>query len=118
MVSANAAGLAPGNYSGSVGVSYAGAAKPIVIPVSLTVTAPAPVIQAVTDAASLLSGPVAPSSLFTVWGSGLGPDQLTPLHLTSGRVDTTLADTQVLFNGAPAPLLMVKAGQINAIVPN
>jgi uncharacterized protein (TIGR03437 family) len=118
MVSANAAGLAPGNYSGSVGVSYAGAAKPLVIPVSLTVTAPAPVIQVVTDAASLMSGPVAPLSLFTVWGSGLGPDQLTPLHLASGRVDTTLADTQVLFNGAPAPLLMVQAGQINAIVPN
>ncbi|HXJ44561.1 MAG TPA: hypothetical protein VNH18_35065, partial [Bryobacteraceae bacterium] len=117
-VSANLAGLAAGAYSGSISLSYVGAAKPLIIPVNLTVTAPAPIIQAVTDAASLVSGPLAPLSLFTVWGTGLGPDQLTPLHLTGGRVDTTLADTQVLFNGAPAPLLIVQSGQINAIVPS
>ncbi len=117
-ISANPAGLAPGSYSGSVSLSYAGAAKPLVIAVNMTVTAAAPIIQAVTDAASLVSSPLAPLSLFTIWGTGMGPDQLTPLHITGNRVDATLADTQVLFNGAPAPLLMVQAGQINAIVPN
>jgi uncharacterized protein (TIGR03437 family) len=119
-VTANSSGLALGSYTGSVTLAYAGGGS-MVIPVTLNVTNPpvaAPLIQAVTDAASFQSGSFAPMSIVTIWGSGLGPAQATPLRFNSaGSIDTTLAQTQVLFNGIPAPLLMVQANQINAIVP-
>jgi uncharacterized protein (TIGR03437 family) len=35
----------------------------------------------------------------------------------SGRVTTDLGTTRVLFDGRPAPLIYVSAGQINTIVP-
>jgi uncharacterized protein (TIGR03437 family) len=36
----------------------------------------------------------------------------------NGRVSSTLAETQVLFDGTPAPLLYAQSGQINAGAPN
>ena len=43
---------------------------------------------------------------------------LTTLVLDdAGRVATTLAGTSLTFNGKPAPLLYVSAGQLSAIVP-
>lgn len=115
-VSANSAGFAAGTYSGTISLAYGGA-SPLVIPVTLTVNPPAPTIQAVTDAASLAAGSLAPFSLFTIWGGNLGPATATPLQLGSSGIATTLASTQVLVNGIPAPLLMVSANQINAVIP-
>ena len=115
-VSTDITGLAAGTYTGSVTLDYGGA-SPLVIPVSLAVLPPAPVIQAVTDAASLGTGALAPFSLISIWGTNLGPAAVTPLQLAGGSISTSLASTQVLVNGIPAPLLMVSAGQINAAIP-
>ncbi len=70
------------------------------------------------NAASWLPGPVAPGEIITITGTGLGPTTGTgPSVLASGAVATQLASTRLLFDGIPAPLLFVRADQINAIVP-
>jgi uncharacterized protein (TIGR03437 family) len=76
-------------------------------------------IGAVTNAASSVSGPVAPGEVVVLYGSGLGPAQLTQSQLdpTSGLVGTNLAGTRVIFNGTPAPVLYTWATQIGVVAP-
>ena len=79
---------------------------------------PAVTVNAVTNAASNLTGPIAPGEIVVLYGSGIGPAQLAQLQLNdSGFVGTTLAGTQVLFNGTPAPLIYSWTTQVAAIVP-
>lgn len=53
-----------------------------------------------------------------LYGSRVWPVQSTAGRLTSdGRFTTDLAGTQVLFDGAPAPLLYASSGQLAAVVP-
>ncbi len=71
------------------------------------------------NTASLIEAPIGPAEVVTLFGDGIGPSaQESFLVGADGRVPTTLSGMQVLFNGAPAPLLMVSASQITAIVPN
>ncbi|MBZ5623596.1 MAG: IPT/TIG domain-containing protein [Acidobacteriia bacterium] len=65
----------------------------------------------IASAASILAGPIAPGELVTLYGSGLGPSQLT----TS---TPDLAGTQVLFNGVPAPVIYSSATQVAAVAPD
>jgi len=76
-------------------------------------------IGAVTNAASSISGPVAPGEVLVLYGSGLGPAQLTQYRLdpTSGLVGTSLAGTSVIFNGTPGPVLYTSATQVAAVAP-
>jgi uncharacterized protein (TIGR03437 family) len=76
-------------------------------------------INAVTNGASNLTGPVAPGEVVVLYGSGLGPARLAQYQLdpTSGLVSTNLAGTSVLFNGTPAPVLYTSATQIGAVAP-
>jgi uncharacterized protein (TIGR03437 family) len=113
--------LPPGTYSGTVTVSSPNIASQTVN-VTLTVSAaPAPVIMAITNAASLQAGPISPGEIVSIFGSNVGPAtppggvlfSLTP----SGMVPTNLGGVTVTFNGVAAPLLFVNALQINAIVP-
>jgi uncharacterized protein (TIGR03437 family) len=70
------------------------------------------------NAASLTLGALAPGEVVSLFGAGIGPQQAVPYQLDSNqRLSTTLAQTQVTFNGIPAPLLYVQGQQINAIVP-
>ncbi|NWG32621.1 MAG: hypothetical protein HXY29_14185 [Rhodocyclaceae bacterium] len=120
VVSIDATGLVEGVYTGSIEVSGVGAANsPLLIPVTLTITVPDPAISVITDAASLLQGPVAPASFVTLWGDWMGPEEPVSLQLTPDgtRVATELAEVQVFFDQTPAPLLLVQARQINAIAP-
>jgi uncharacterized protein (TIGR03437 family) len=69
----------------------------------------------VLNAASVVSGPVAPGEIVTLIGSGIGPSiASTPASLATS---TVLGSTSVLFDGKPGPLLYAAANQINAIVP-
>ncbi|HUJ23075.1 MAG TPA: glycoside hydrolase family 44 protein, partial [Bryobacteraceae bacterium] len=84
-------------------------------PASLPV--PKPDVAAVVNAASY-GKDVAPGQIVTIFGSNLGPSTLQGLALDSnGLVAASLAGAQVLFDGAPAPLVYVSANQLSAIVP-
>ncbi len=77
-----------------------------------------PLITSVVNAAALQGGAVAPGEVVTIFGSNLGPDEaLGPLVSPSGFLSTALANTQVVFDDNPAPLLYASSGQLNAVVP-
>ncbi|HEU0119699.1 MAG TPA: SBBP repeat-containing protein [Bryobacteraceae bacterium] len=64
------------------------------------------------------TGVVSPGQLVTLFGSELGPAQLTTLEVgADGRVTTALAGVRVYFDGIAAPLLYVSARQLSAVVP-
>jgi uncharacterized protein (TIGR03437 family) len=75
-------------------------------------------VNAVTNGASNLSGPIAPGEVVVIYGSGMGPDQLTQYQPDSnGFVPTNLAGTTVLINGAFAPIIYTSANQVAAVTP-
>lgn len=81
---------------------------------------PAPTVNAVVNSADLLPNLVrlAPGEIVSFFGSNMGPTTGVGARLTpSGLVDTLVANTRVLFDGVPAPLIFVRNDQINAIVP-
>lgn len=74
---------------------------------------------AIVDAASFEEEPIAASQIISIFGLGLGEDDPAALEFDEdGNVSEYLDGTMVLFDGYPAPLLSVSAGQINAIVPS
>ena len=76
-------------------------------------------ILGLTNAASQqITGEIAPGEIVSLYGPGIGPAQEATFTLdTNGRIATSLAGIQVMFNDRPAPLLYVSPSQINAIVP-
>lgn len=119
-VRVNPANLPAGRYEGSVTVTSAAASNsPQRVAVVLNVAAlPPPAITAVANAASWAPGAVAPGEIIVIGGNYFGPVETTTLRLTpQGTVQTTLAETQVLFDNIPAPLVYVSGTQISAIVP-
>ena len=71
----------------------------------------------VVSGASFSSGAVAPGQLVSIFGLGLGNSPESFDVNDDGTIDGTLGGTMVLFDGIPAPLLSVFAGQVNTIVP-
>ena len=71
----------------------------------------------VVNAASHLGGGVAPGQIVTIFGFGIGPTAMASQRVSEGRLSTDLAETRILFNGVPAPLLYVSERQSSAIVP-
>jgi uncharacterized protein (TIGR03437 family) len=101
--------------TGTVTVSSPGFASAAV---DVTLNAVATAITKVQNAASFVFGAVSPGELVYLEGTNLGPDTLVPLTLdANGNVSTQLDDTEVLFDGQPAPLVYVSATKITAIVP-
>jgi uncharacterized protein (TIGR03437 family) len=77
-----------------------------------------PQISAAANAASFLSIGFSPGMLFTLAGTGLGTPATAGVQLDSnGRVATSVAGTQVLVDGVPAPLIYISPTQINAVAP-
>lgn len=78
---------------------------------------PAPV-PLVLNAASFLTGSVAPGEIVSIFGAQMGPAAGVSGQLNAdGRLDTSLAGVTVQFDGIPAPLFYVRSDQINAQVP-
>jgi len=103
----------------TVTVTAVSIANPSLSATATITISPAPVeIGAVTNAASFLTGAVAPGELVTLFGNGLGPATLTGIQLTpSGTVATSVAQTQVTFDGYPAPVIYVQGGQTTVVAP-
>src|SRR5258708_7887192 len=77
------------------------------------------VITAVTSSADHKKDSVTSGQLVSVSGSGIGPEKTESLKLDiNGRVSTYLGDTQVLFNGIPAPVLAASSGLVDVVVPH
>ncbi|MGA2272114.1 MAG: hypothetical protein ABSH00_01070 [Bryobacteraceae bacterium] len=73
--------------------------------------------SAVTNAASNLTGAIAPGEVVVLYGSGLGPDNLTTYQLENGEVPPSVGGTSVYFNGTAGPVLYASSTQVAAIVP-
>jgi len=60
----------------------------------------------------------APGEIIVIFGAGLGPESGVAGALdSSGVLANLLSGAEVRFDGVPAPLLFVQAGQVNALVP-
>lgn len=119
-VTVNPVGLTVGTYNGTISLTPtgAGAGSAVNLNVSLVITAPAPPsLTAFVNGASFSPGPAAPGTIVTLFGTGLGPVNVVSLKLTNGKVDTTLSDTQVLFDGFAAPIIYTSATQVAVIAP-
>jgi len=119
-VAVNPVGLAGGAYTGTVTISSTNqnGATPATVTVSLVVTAaPTPVIAAVGNVASGFIGSVSPGEEVAIYGSNFGPSTVVTAAPSNGEYPTTLSNTQVLFDGAPAPVIAVTTGQVNVMVP-
>jgi uncharacterized protein (TIGR03437 family) len=120
-VSANPAGLAPGAYTAGVRIDTP-APNPTAneVPIRLIVPGPGPRfgVNGVLGAADYAAGMVAAGQAIVVFGSDYGPAQLAGLTLgADGRVAATLAETRILFDGQPTPMIYAANGQASAFVP-
>jgi endo-1,4-beta-xylanase len=82
-------------------------------------TAPATINAAnLLNAASYNGGGVAPGEIVTLFDARYGPSSLATLQLdAAGKITTSLAGTQLLFDGVAAPVIYARTGQSSFIVP-
>jgi len=83
----------------------------------VVVASQAPAIASVVNAGSALPTAASPGLIVTIYGSNLGPAQGVSARVAGDTLETMVAETRVLFDGIPAPLVYVRANQVNAIVP-
>lgn len=98
-------------------VPYAGTSYVVVNNILYVPQASASAVQSAASFASSTTG-VSPGEFLVLYGQNLGPASLATLTLDStGKVNTYLAGTRVLFNGTAAPMVYTSSGQVSAIVP-
>ena len=74
-------------------------------------------VTSVLNAASYAAG-VSAGMIAAIFGTDLGPAAaLGPRLTTPGLIDSTLADTRILIDGVPAPLLYLGPTQAIAVIP-
>ena len=75
-------------------------------------------LSCVADSASLKPNWVSPGEIVSFFGSGIGPTVGVVAALDAGgHLPTSLANTRVLFDGSPVPLLFVRSDQVNVVAP-
>jgi uncharacterized protein (TIGR03118 family) len=80
--------------------------------------APPAAIASIENAASNLSGPIAPGEAVTLTGITIGPSPLVSATIPAkGTLGTSLSTTSVTFNGTPAPIIYASASQTAVLVP-
>jgi uncharacterized protein (TIGR03437 family) len=73
--------------------------------------------NAISNSASLVTGPLAPGSLVTVIGAALADSSASAPDDSLQPLPTKLGNTEVFFDGLPLPLLSVSPTQIRAQIP-
>lgn len=119
----NHAGLAPGDYEATVSLTdekHPGPAATVTVALTVSDDDPAdnsPLLttSGIVNAANPLSNKLAPGSLITLYGQNFATETM---EASGFPLPTRLGGTDVIINGAKAPLLYVSPGQINAIVPS
>ena len=92
-------------------------------PADATIGAPASGLRisylAVVNAASFATSSVSPGEIVTIFGDNLGPSSITTAQLdsTGQKLSTSVAGSQVFFDGDAAPIVYTSAGQMSVIVP-
>ncbi len=86
--------------------------------INFEVLPPGPLLLAVVNAASQLPTALAPATVFTIYGSGLGPDTLASFDGSTPYLPTTLGNTRVYINGAAVPLIYTSNRQLSAVTPS
>jgi len=77
-----------------------------------------PKIAAIENAASYHAPAISPGENIVIFGSGLGPASLIHGQVAGGgTLETVVSDTQVLFDGIPAPVIYVMVNQTSVMVP-
>jgi uncharacterized protein (TIGR03437 family) len=115
-IGANAAGMAPGSYAGSILVTSGDSTTSATIGVKLIVNGPLPSVTSanVGNAASFQPAALAPGSLFSIIAPSLGSDTASP---ATSPWPTSIEGISVSINGIPAPLVYAGPNQINGQVP-
>lgn len=79
---------------------------------------PAIQVSAVANAANYSTKAISPGEITTVFGTGLGPANLTGFQLdANSMVPAALANARFLVNGSPAPPIYVRSDQGSVILP-
>ncbi len=71
----------------------------------------------VVNAASYVSGKVAPGEIVSIFGCDIGPETPVPYHLTNNTFDNLVNQTRVLFDGVAAPIIFAWKDQTSVVVP-
>ncbi len=117
-VSVSPAALAAGSYTGRVVITSPNAITPLTVPVTLSVVVvPKPVVVAVKNAANYFAGNLSPGENIVIGGTGLGPVTLTLGAIVNNAYTTTIANTRVLFDNVPAPIIYVSDSLTSVMVP-
>lgn len=121
-VTANAAGLAAGEYSAALTVTAQGTANsPLTITVRLTVSASGarPAVSRVENGASF-ADVIAPASWITIRGANLSPvtREIRSDEFTGGRRPTQAEGVSVQVNNRPAFLHYLSPTQLNVVSPD
>jgi uncharacterized protein (TIGR03437 family) len=87
--------------------------------VLVTSSGAAPVISAagVDNAASFVSGAVAPGEMVTIFGTGIGPSPGVGEIISDSIFSKFVSDTVVLFDGVPAAVVSASGLQTSVLVP-
>ncbi|HLN04434.1 MAG TPA: hypothetical protein VK335_34415 [Bryobacteraceae bacterium] len=107
----------PSNYSTTLTFTAPNLSTPLQVPVEYTSSsAPWFTKWGFVNAASNVSNVVAPGEMFMILGHNFGPGTIAKSNPSSGKAQTTLAKTQVLFDGTPAALYSVQNTSTNSFV--
>jgi uncharacterized protein (TIGR03437 family) len=71
----------------------------------------------VVNAASMTGNGISPGEIVALFGSGLGPAELTMSAAVEGRLPTSLAGLTVTVDGLPAPVLYARSDQSAVVIP-
>ena len=75
-----------------------------------------PTVTGIQNAAGYTSNTVSPGMIFVLYGTGLGPSEITSGY-NGNNFSTQIGGVQILFNNVPAPLLYASSGVTSGVVP-